>query len=147
MRGKAEIRQDQTPPRSQFLFNCGNRILLKSGRSPKLGHGFLLGLHDVDPTNKMHAHCANHHRPTDYVAPLPWTACGLRASASERGTKDRIAAEGGQSNFTLVCCSGGRAMPTYVLCPKCHGQRTIACPSCSGLGGRSFSGVVIGICA
>jgi len=34
-------------------------------------------------------------------------------------------------------------MPMYVLCPKCHGQRTIACPACSGRGGRSFSGVII----
>ena len=38
-------------------------------------------------------------------------------------------------------------MTTQVLCPKCHGQRTVACPACSGLGGRSFSGIIIGICA
>jgi len=41
---------------------------------------------------------------------------------------------------------GGRAMPTRRLCPKCHGQRTISCPACSGLGGRCFAGVVVGIC-
>src|SRR6476619_2496846 len=27
-----------------------------------------------------------------------------------------------------------------------HGQRTIACPVCSGLGGQSFAGVIVGIC-
>jgi hypothetical protein len=39
-----------------------------------------------------------------------------------------------------------RAMPTRTLCPKCHGQRTIACPVCSGSGGRCSAGVIIGIC-
>jgi hypothetical protein len=38
-------------------------------------------------------------------------------------------------------------MPMYVLCPKCHGQRTVVCPTCSGLGGRSYSGIIIGICS
>ena len=28
-------------------------------------------------------------------------------------------------------------MPTRTLCPKCHGQRTIACPACSGVGAPS----------
>jgi hypothetical protein len=37
-------------------------------------------------------------------------------------------------------------MPTKILCPKCHGQRTIACPVCGGAGGKCFAGVVIGIC-
>ena len=25
-------------------------------------------------------------------------------------------------------------MPDKVLCPKCHGQRTTACPACNGSG-------------
>jgi hypothetical protein len=37
-------------------------------------------------------------------------------------------------------------MPTKTLCPKCHGQRTITCPVCSGSGGTCFAGVVVGIC-
>jgi hypothetical protein len=35
-------------------------------------------------------------------------------------------------------------MPTRTLCPKCHGQRTIACPICSGAGGKCFAGVSAG---
>src|SRR5262249_35638730 len=63
------------------------------------------------------------------------------------GTKDRIATKEGQPKLSALCCSGGRAVTTQVLCPKCHGQRTMACPACNGLGGKCFAGVIIGICA
>src|SRR5215831_2018783 len=50
--------------------------------------------------------------------------------------------------FSQYCSNReGRAMTTRTLCPKCHGQRTVACTVCSGSGGRCVARVVIGICA
>src|SRR5262245_10363088 len=75
-----------------------------------------------------------------------------RSLASTRSLDDQTAYTGltiGVISPTVSLCVvqlGGRAMPTRRLCPKCHGQRTISCPACSGLGGRCFAGVVVGIC-
>jgi len=37
-------------------------------------------------------------------------------------------------------------MPDRVLCPKCHGQRTISCPACRGRGKKLIAGIPIGRC-
>jgi DnaJ-class molecular chaperone len=37
-------------------------------------------------------------------------------------------------------------VPNKVLCPKCHGQRTITCLVCRGTGKRSIAGIAIGNC-
>jgi DnaJ-class molecular chaperone len=39
-----------------------------------------------------------------------------------------------------------RAMPNKVLCPKCHGQRTVSCGACHGSGKTSVAGITIGTC-
>jgi hypothetical protein len=50
--------------------------------------------------------------------------------------------------FSLSIVRTGRVELCQVghWCPKCHGQRTVACPVCGGSGGRAFAGVVSGIC-
>src|SRR6185437_15527458 len=42
--------------------------------------------------------------------------------------------------------AGEVLMPNRVLCPKCHGQRTISCSACQGSGETSFGGITIGTC-
>ena len=73
----------------------------------------------------------------------------LIAVAAVRHTLDPDQYETPQPTLTFSqYCSNreGRAMPTRTLCPKCHGQRTVACPVCGGSGGKAFAGVIIGIC-
>jgi len=38
-------------------------------------------------------------------------------------------------------------MPDRVLCPKCHGQRTVFCPACRGNGKQLIAGVSSGDCS
>ena len=38
-----------------------------------------------------------------------------------------------------------RYMPTKILCPKCHGQRTTSCPACV-FGTRSVVGITMSTC-
>ena len=51
--GKTVVREYSDPPRPQFLFDCGNRILSKCGRSPMLGYAVLLRLNNVNAANQM----------------------------------------------------------------------------------------------
>jgi len=37
-------------------------------------------------------------------------------------------------------------MPSGLLCPKCHGQRTTSCPVCEGSGNSSLAGISVGAC-
>ena len=37
-------------------------------------------------------------------------------------------------------------MPNRVLCPKCHGQRTVGCFACHGRGKGSTLGITVGTC-
>ena len=85
--GKTVVREYSDPPRPQFLFDCGNRILSKCGRSPMLGYAVLLRLNNVNAANQMPAHGARlwsdwlalqyYFRPELItVSALPWLTPG-----------------------------------------------------------------------
>ena len=70
-----------------MLFDCGNRILSKRGRSPMLGYAVLLRLNNVNAANQMPAHGARlwsdwlalqyYFRPELItVSALPWLTPG-----------------------------------------------------------------------